>query len=105
MTLADCLTAASEQMLRDGKPEVELLGRSWTVGKTRSMGLRTVAFVYDGIPVEGIEQNPEKSSRWAQLAREGKLIVQFRAKGRFFANVCDGKLTRYPVWTSLGLPE
>jgi hypothetical protein len=25
------------------------------------------------------------------LAREGKLIMQFRCKGRYVANVCEGK--------------
>jgi hypothetical protein len=53
----------------------------------------------------GIEQNPATKSRWAALAREGSRIMQFRCQGRYVANVCEGKLLRYPAWTALALPE
>jgi len=41
------------------------------------------------------EQNPETKSRWAQLAREGKKVMQFLSGGRYVANVVDGKATVY----------
>ncbi|MGD0250556.1 MAG: hypothetical protein ABSB97_06705 [Thermoplasmata archaeon] len=82
-----------------------MTGRRYKVGRTRNQGLRTVALFYEEHPVEGIEQNPEKTSRWAQLARDGKQIMQFSCRHRYFANVCEGVLTRYPAWKSLGLPE
>jgi hypothetical protein len=31
--------------------------------------------------------------------------MQFRCKGRYVANVCEGKLKRYPAWTTLTLPD
>jgi hypothetical protein len=31
--------------------------------------------------------------------------MQFRCKGRYVGNVCEGKLLRYPAWTSLALPD
>ncbi len=96
---------AWRQVLDEGRAEVDLAGQRSRVGRTRSQGLRTVAFLYGAVPIEGIEQNPEKSSRWAQLARDGKRIMQFRANRRYIANVCDGTLTRYSGWAAAGLPE
>jgi hypothetical protein len=32
-------------------------------------------------------------------------IMQFRCKGRYVANVCEGKLLRYPAWKALALSE
>jgi hypothetical protein len=55
--------------------------------------------------LDGIEQNPETSSRWAALAREGKRVMQFSHEHRYFANVCEGELTRYPAWSAQRLPE
>lgn len=92
-------------MLEEGKERVEGAGRASSVGRTRSLGLRTVTFQIGEFAFEGIEQNPEKPSRWGQLARDGKRIMQFRHGGRYVANVCEGVLTRYPMWRSKGLPE
>jgi hypothetical protein len=39
--------------------------------------LRMVQFRLNGRMIEAIEQNPEKSSRWAELARQGHQVVQF----------------------------
>ena len=43
----------------------------------------------------GLEQNPGTKSRWAQLARSGKKVMQFLSEGRYVANVVDGKVTMY----------
>ncbi len=40
-------------------------------------------------------ENPETKSRWAQLARSGKKVMQFLSQGRYVANVVDGKVTHY----------
>jgi len=45
--------------------------------------------------LRGLEQNPNTKSRWAQLAREGKKIMQFLNEGRYIANVIDGKAQFY----------
>ena len=54
--------------------------------------MRQVDFVFDGNEVRGLEQNPETKSRWAQMARAGKKVMQFLAGGRYVANVVDGKV-------------
>jgi len=54
-----------------------------------------VDFVFDGNEIRGLEQNPQTKSRWAQLARSGKKVMQFLSEGRYVANVVDGKVTFY----------
>src|SRR5512136_3471941 len=105
MTLGETLIEVWRQVLVEGKPRVELAGKSYPVTTTRAKKLRTVRF--DCIPyhIDGIEQNPETGSRWALLAREGKRIMQFSLERRYIGNVSDGQLTRYPAWHGLGLPE
>jgi hypothetical protein len=46
-------------------------------------------------PKKGLEQNPQTKSRWAQLARSGKKVMQFLSEGRYVANVVDGKVMFY----------
>lgn len=104
-TLAERLVEVWEQSLRDARTTVEIDGHALPVGRTRTAGLRIVAFTHGAEAIDGIEQNPEKTSRWAEMARAGQRIMQYRCRGRFFANVCEGRLTRYPAWKSLGLPE
>lgn len=103
--LAAALVSVWDQVMAKGRSEVELDGRRFPLQRTRGKGLQLVAFTCQGVAVEGIEQNPATSSRWAKLAQEGTRIMQFSARGRYFANVCEGRVTRYPTWRSLGLPE
>jgi hypothetical protein len=105
MTLAEMLISAWQQSLVEGKGAVELGGESFPVTVVRAKKLRSVEFRHGELHLIGIEQNPKTDSRWAALAREGKLIMQFRCKGRYVANVCEGKLLRYPAWAALGLPD
>ena len=74
---------------------VEVGGKSYPVRRTPKRGLRQVDFVFDGNEIRGLEQNPDTKSRWAQLARSGKKVMQFLNEGRYVANVVDGKVTRY----------
>jgi hypothetical protein len=74
---------------------VELGGRRYPVRITRRKGLRQVDFVFDGNEIRGLEQNPDTKSRWAQLARAGKKVMQFINDGRYIANVVDGKVISY----------
>jgi hypothetical protein len=57
--------------------------------------LRQVDFLFDGNELRGLEQNPERKSRWAQMARSGKKVMQFLSEGRYLANVVDGKVNFY----------
>ena len=105
MTLQDVLVEVWRQVLVAELPQVELSGERYRVGTTRGMGLRVVAFRFEDRLVEGIEQNPAKPSRWAILAQSGKKVMQFSSSSRYFANVCDGTVTRYPAWKALRLSD
>lgn len=105
MTLGDTLVAVWRRVLVEDATEVELEGAHLRVVRTPNKGLRTVGFSFEGQALEGIEQNPQTTSRWAELAQQGQRIMQFSTHGRYVANVCEGKLTRYPAWKALGLPE
>jgi hypothetical protein len=105
MTLGDALVEVWRQVLVDERSRIELEGRQYRVGTTRSKRLRTVDFDYESLHFSGIEQNPDTSSNWAEQARQGKRVMQFTYERRYVANVCEGKLLRYPAWRSLKLPE
>ena len=89
------LAAAAEQMMSGDEVVVE--GRASKVMRTGARRFRTVRFVMGGKGYQAIEQNPEKPSRWGQLAREGHRVVQFRdvGTGKYVGVVVDGKVTEY----------
>ena len=103
--LASVLVEVWTQLLREERAELSISGSSIPVERTRGRGLRFAVFSYGTHRIEAIEQNPATTSRWAKLAREGQRIVQFSHRRRYFANVCEGRLFRYPSWSSLGLPD
>jgi len=105
MTLGETLISVWQQALGDGREDIDLEGGTYPVTVSKAKGLRMVEFNVGPYHILGIEQNPKTESRWAALAREGKRIIQFRCKGRYVANVCEGKLLRYPAWKVLELPE
>ena len=74
---------------------IELDGEHYPIRRTPKRSLRQVDFVFDGNEIRGLEQNPETKSRWAQMARSGKKVMQFLSQGRYVANVVDGKVTLY----------
>ena len=76
---------------------VEVEGASAPVRRTSGQRLKTAAFCIDGRQYQAIEQNPEKPSRWGQLARSGRQVVQIKdaEKNRFVAVVVDGEVTFY----------
>lgn len=83
------------QALVENARAVELGKERYPVRRTPKRGLRQVDFVFDGNEIRGLEQNPKTKSRWAQLARSGKKVMQFLSEGRYVANVVDGKVTSY----------
>jgi hypothetical protein len=105
MNLGETLVNVWQQALVEESAVVELSGRSYRVSRTRSRGLRAVDFEYESHRITGIEQNPDTGSRWAALARQGQRVMQFSMGRRYFANVAEGKLLRYPAWAALGLPD
>ena len=91
----EALIEVWRQALVENTKAVKIGGESYPVRRTRKRGLRQVDFVFDGNEIRGLEQNPDTKSRWAQLARSGKRVMQFLNEGRYVANVVDGKVTRY----------
>ena len=105
MTLGEALISAWRQALGERRDEIELEGQTYRVTVLKSKGLLMVEFKFGQHAFVGIEQNPKTASRWAELARQGNRIMQFRCGGRYVANVCEGKLLRYLAWKALELPE
>jgi hypothetical protein len=83
------------QALVENAQIVELGSERYPVRSTPKRGLRQVDFVFEGKEIRGLEQNPQTKSRWAQLARSGKKVMQFLIEGRYVANVVDGKVNFY----------
>jgi hypothetical protein len=95
VSFEEALISVWRQALVDGAEKIKLNGRLFPVRRTPKKRLRQVDFDLDGETVRGLEQNPETSSRWAQLARQEHRIMQFLSEGRYIANVVDGKVTFY----------
>ena len=83
------------QALVENAGVVELAKERYPVRQTSKHHLRQVDFIFAGNEIRGLEQNPDTKSRWAQLARAGKKVMQFISEGRYVANVVDGKVTLY----------
>ena len=92
---AELLKSIAAQLMTSASVRVE--GKSIPVGRTSRQHLRTAAFTVGGSEYQAIEQNPEKPSRWGQLARSGHQVVQFKdvENNRFVAVVVDGEVTFY----------
>jgi len=95
LSLEEALIEVWRQSLIEGAKAVELNGERYPVRQTAKRSLRQVDFVVNGNEIRGLEQNPSTKSRWAQMARSGKKVMQFLSEGRYMANVADSKLTLY----------
>jgi hypothetical protein len=83
------------QALVENSEAVVLGSEHYPVRLTPKRRLRQVDFIFDGKQIRGLEQNPDTKSRWAQMARAGKKVMQFLSEGHYVANVVDGKVTLY----------
>ena len=95
MTLEDALLLVWQQAMVEGANTVPLEAVVYPVRRSSRSKLREVDFKFGNTAMRGVEQNPKTSSRWAQLAREGKLVMQFLSEGRYIANAVDGKVMLY----------
>ena len=95
LSFEETLAEIWRQALVEDAKHVELGSERFPVRHTAKRGLRQVDFKFDGEEMRGLEQNPETKSRWAQMARSGKKVMQFLSEGRYVANVVDGKVTYY----------
>ena len=91
----DTLKSIATQLMTKSSVTVE--GNSAPVRHTSRQKLKTAAFRVEGHEYQAIEQNPEKPSRWGQLARSGRRVVQFKdaERNKFIAVAVDGKVIFY----------
>jgi hypothetical protein len=95
LSFEDMLIEVWRQTLVENAKTLTLGDERFAVRRTPKSGLRQVDFTFDGEDIQGLEQNPNTKSRWAQMARSGKKVLQFVSNGRYVANVVDGKVTLY----------
>ncbi len=95
LSFEETLIEVWRQALVENAKAVKVGGESYPVCRTPKRRLRQVDFMFDGEEIRGLEQNPDTKSRWAQLGRSGKKVMQFLSAWRYVANVVDGKVTRY----------
>src|ERR1700732_380255 len=95
ISFEQALTEVWRQVLVENAHMVEQGTERYPVRLTTKRRLRQVDFVFEGNKIRGLEQNPETKSRWAQMARSGKKVMQFLSEGRYVASVVDGKLSLY----------
>jgi hypothetical protein len=94
-SLEETLISVWQQALVENAASVQLENQSFPVRRTSRSRLREVDFQFEGYKLRGLEQNPETSSRWAQLARQGQKVMQFLQHRRYVTVVVDGKLQFY----------
>lgn len=104
LSLEEALVEVWRQALVENAKVIKLGAESLSVRRTSKKSLRQVDFVFDGEDIRGLEQNLDTKSRWAQMARSGKNVMQFLSCGRYVANVVDGKLTRYTKTLARWMP-
>lgn len=95
LSFEEALIEVWQQALVKDARFVSLGTERYVVKRTPKRGLRQVDFTIDDHQLRGLQQNPDTKSRWAQLARSGKKVMQFLIGGRYLANVVDGKVYLY----------
>jgi hypothetical protein len=95
LSFEQALIEVWRQVLVENAKTVDLEMERFPVRSTPKRGLRQVDFLFEGKEIRGLEQNSQTKSRWAQLARSGKKVMQFLSDGRYVAVVVDGKVTLY----------
>jgi hypothetical protein len=93
--IEEVLIEVWRQALVENANVVVLGAKRYPVMISRAKRLRQVEFEFEGKSLIGIEQNPKTKSRWADMARAGKKVMQFIEQGRYEAVVADGKLILY----------
>jgi predicted metal-dependent phosphoesterase TrpH len=95
MSLEDELVSVWRQVMAEGAKAITVGDVRYPVRRTSRSKLREVDVKIDGRTLRAVEQNPETNSRWAQLARQGRKVMQFMEDRRYVAVVVDGKVTLY----------
>lgn len=93
--LEETLISIWRQAMVEHAKVVTLEDKKFPVRRTSRSRLREVDFQFEGLELRGLEQNPETAFRWAQLACQGKKVMQFLKERRYVAVVVDGKVLFY----------
>jgi hypothetical protein len=104
-TLEEMLVSVWRQVLREEAKSVKLDRKRFPVRRTSRSRLREVDFEFEGHRLRWLEQNPATTSRWAQMARQGKKVMQFLSAGRYLGVVVDGRLHFYRKPTFSDKPQ
>lgn len=91
-SLEETLISVWCQAVVENAKVITLEDKKFPVRRTSQSRLREVDFQFGRLELRGLQQNPETASRWAQLARQGKKVMQFLKERRYVAVVVDGKL-------------
>ena len=76
-SLEETLISVWQQVMIEKCQEREA-GEPQLSGPTnQSIKIARTGFQFEGHELRGLEQNPKTASRWAQLARQGKKVMQF----------------------------
>ena len=94
-SLEETLISVWRQVMVEDAKVVTVHDEEFPVRRTSRSRLRQVDFGFEHHELRGLEQNPETGSRWAQLARQGKKVMQFLEQRRYVAVVVDGKAQFY----------
>ena len=92
LSFEDMLIEVWRQTIVENAKILTLGEQHFPVRRTAKRGLRQVDFTFDGEDIRGLEQNPNTKSRWTQMARSGKKVLQFLSNVRYIANVEEGKV-------------
>ena len=95
LSFEQALIEVWRQTLVENAKVVEVGADRFPVKDTPKRRMRQVDFIFEGNEIRGLEQNPDTRSRWAQMARSGKKVMQFLSEGRYVAVVVDGKVKFY----------
>ena len=93
--LGETLISAWRQSIVEDAKVVTLGDEKFPVRRISRSRLREVDFSFEGHELRGLEQNHKTGSRWAQLARQRKKVMQFLSGRRYIAVVVDGKVQFY----------
>lgn len=91
----EVLKTVWRQALVENTDAVKVGAERYPVTRSKTKCRRQVEFTFEADKIIGIEQNPKTKSRWAQMARAGKKVMQFIQDGRYVAVVADGKVILY----------
>jgi hypothetical protein len=93
--LDDAFLCVWRQALMEQKKVVSIGESTFAVRRTSKNRLAQVDFELQGLQFRGLEQNPQTASRWAKMARDGALVMQFLRAGRYIGVVADGVVKHY----------